>query len=295
MIEDMVQRGIVRPGWLPLPPPPNEPLRAWQEWKNLAMTASQDAFKERNPWFTFRKEEIFEHLGGTLPVPRLLHRPTAGEFAPFSSVLAALDVPRMVDKVVVKGSQGHSGRQVKVLDLSEWPHRARCLLHKADHTPAELDAWLQDRPFVVEEAISCREEPIPRDFKVYVRCGEPRIVATMDRNPAKTVLTFIDCRSWLRIPGSEIYAGEFPAQWQEGGRLSDELVARGRLAATFARHVVRAVDAEDLFLGIDTYVPADAPDKAWLGEITPRSGTLYGPWLRVRFMQYLFIDDATMA
>lgn len=291
----MNRQATERPAWMPPPPEPGDSLRVWQAWKHLAMTASQEAFVARNPWFTFRKEEIFEHLGGTFPVPRLLYRSKAGAARRFSSVLAALDVPRSAERLIVKGSQGHSCREVKVLDLADWPHRARCLLHKADHAPGELDAWLRDRPYVIEQAISCAEEPVPRDFKVYVRCGEPRIVVSIDRNGPQAVLTFIDGRTWLKIPGSEVYAGRFPPQWRRGGRLSDELVARAHRAAAFAAQVVRAVHAEDLFVGIDTYVPADAPETVWLGEITPRMGALHGNWLRVRFMQYLFLDAAPAA
>lgn len=278
------------PGWITPPPARDADLRLWQDWKQAIMTSSQASFLQRNPWFTFRKEEILQHLGAALPVPHLLYVSARDGARRFSEVVAGLDLAPLGHKLVLKGSLGASTKEVKLLDLADWPVRARCLLRRDWHTPAEIDAWLGDRDFVVEVPISCESEPIPRDFKVYVHRGEARIVAIMDRNHAKTVVSMIDCRSGLKIPGHEIFPADYPRKWKEGRRLGDGLAARAARAAAFAPAVVRATHAEDLFVSIDTYVPADAPDTVWLGEITPRTGALYGNWLRRRFIEYLFLD-----
>jgi hypothetical protein len=278
------------PDWITPPPPRGADLRLWQDWKQEIMTRSQALFLERNPWFTQRKEEIALHLGHRLPVPRLLHVSARDGRRPFSAVVAGLDLAALGRKLVLKGSLGASTKEVKVLDLAEWPARARCLLRREWHTPAELDAWIGDRDFVVEVALSCEREPIPRDFKVLVHRGEPRVVTVMDRNHAKTVVSMVDCRSGLKIPGNEIFPADYPRKWDEGRRLDDALAARVAVAAAFAPSVVRATNAEDLFVSIDTYVPADAPETVWLGEITTRSGSLHGNWLRRRFLEYLFLD-----
>jgi hypothetical protein len=276
--------------WLTPPPAPDAELGAWQAWKHEIMTASHGALLRRNPWFTFRKEEIFEQLGGTLPVVPLLYSSRRDGPRRFSSLVESLDLAALGHKLVLKGSLGHSNQQVKVLDLAKWPERAKCLLHKVRHTPAALDAWAEGRPFLIEPAISAPSEPICADFKVYVRRGRSRVVLIVDRNREKPRIAFVDCGSWLQIPLSDAFAS-LPPRYEDRGRLDDRMVARARRAATFAPEVARAIDAEDLFLAVDTYVPKDAPDRVWLGEITPRPGGLDGNWLRRRFLQYLFLSE----
>lgn len=280
-----------RPDWLTPPPGPDADLRAWQAWKHDILTASHDTLLRRNPWFTFRKEEIFERLGDSLPVVPMLYSSRRDGWRRFSAVVEGLDLPALGHRLVLKGSHGHSNQQVKVLNLAKWPKSARCRLHRVRHTPAELDAWVEDRPFLIEPAISSAQEPICNDFKVFVHRGQARLVLVVDRNQETTRLGYLDCRSWLQIPLVDVFPGAMPSHYADRGRLGDEAVARAQRAAAFAPQVARAMDAEDLFMSVDTYVSADAPDRVWLGEITPRPGGLDGNWLRRRFMEYLFLSD----
>lgn len=280
-----------RADWLTPPPGPDADLRAWQAWKHDILTTSHDMLLQRNPWFTFRKEEIFERLGDRLPVVPLLYSSRRDGWRRFSELVESFDLPALGHRLALKGSLGHSNEQVKVLDLAKWPKQARCLLHKVRHTPAELDEWVEGRPYLVEPALFSADEPICADFKVYVHNGRSRLVLMVDRNKAITRIGYIDCRSWLQIPLVDVFPGPVPAHYLERGRLDDRAVARAQCAASFAPSVARAMDAEDLFMSVDTYVTADAPDRAWLGEITPRPGGLDGNWLRRRFLEYLFLSD----
>lgn len=272
--------------WSTTPPPrAGATDTEWHTWKQDVMSNSAQIFTQRNPWFKYHKQEIFEKLKNLINVPRVLHLSRGNSRVTFSEALDSLDY--QPTHIVAKHLAGHSTHEVRLLDLADWPQRAVDVLHKTVISATDLDSWYAGSEALLEEALWTENEPVPLDFKVYWCEGKPRVIAVVNRNEGRTTFSFLDADHWLMLPWSEVFLDSGPNYWDPGKRMTNEIAERAKFAASHASRIAETVDCVDLFMGIDCYV---VDDKFYLGELTPRPGVIHMPWLRSRYIKRLLCD-----
>jgi hypothetical protein len=275
------------------PPSGSDDPDLWNAWKAEYLTRSQREFCARNPWFTFSKDEIFRHLGKRVQaagvgVPRVL-AVARGAATSFRATWDRVrhDNPGLCH-IACKELRGHSARQVKVLEMAQDGAGGHDHLARAAVTTADLAAWLDGRPFLIEEGLYRPTEPVPADFKVYVHRGAARAVLVIDRNGEKTTLTWLDAVTWEHLPWREVFWYPSFPKWAEGAVPRGPLVARARVAAAAAERLVPLLQLSDLFASLDMYVPQGGrPGEVLLGEITPRPGALHANKIRIPFIRHV--------
>lgn len=263
----------------------------WNEWKAYCLTRSEQIFIRRNKWFHFSKEDIYQNLGDLIPVPQTLYCNPALTNVRFSEALAHANISLdHHNSLVVKRLKGHSSNQVKVLLFSRETGKIFDILHKEELTLVQIDEWCRLGPFLIEQSLYSEREPIPIDFKVYFRNGDPMVVAIFDRNEEKIRISYVCAKTWSYLPWSEIFVNPSFQKWVEGVEPHDDIVRRAGVAVSASSKIITAINAEDLFVSLDTYVAVDEPEVVWLGEITPRPGAIHANKLTTGFIRKLLVD-----
>lgn len=255
--------------------------KEWHEWKNASLTTSMQCFLQRHPWFSFKKQDLFQNLSRFCNVPSIYAITRPG--------MNAKDVFDGNDLVVFKRSIGHSSKEVRVLRRSVSSDSYDCLLTRSSVTLADLQAWIDTTECIVEQALTTFQEPIPFDFKCYLVDGVVKYVGVINRNGPKTSLAYFYADSLDQLPFSKIFSA-IPSVWSEGfPPYSEELKLRMRLAKAEAERIAfQALDVRGLLVSLDMYVtPMESSFKVWLGEITPRPGALHSNWLTRSFIHSL--------
>ncbi|KPQ31421.1 MAG: hypothetical protein HLUCCX21_03555 [Porphyrobacter sp. HL-46] len=263
----------------------------WNEWKAYCLTRSQKIFTQRNQWFNFSKEDISKNLGSFTNVPEIFFISNEKDDCCFSDAVSKIGLEITHDvSVAIKLLRGHSSKEVKILSFPDWPNSCFDLLHKSHFTIGEVDKWSLSAPFLIEQSLATEAEPIPLDFKVYYRCGLPVTVLVMDRNGQKTRLSYLSAQDWSYIPWSDVFIYPYFKDWEEGGCPSDKIILRAKTAVSNSKKIIPLVNASDLFVSLDMFVPVNKPDIAWLGEITPRPGAIHANKLTTKFIRQLLFE-----
>lgn len=265
------------------PPPDDSTAREWQEWKNQALSTSMKIFLERHPWFSFKKQDIFQNLRERCSVPSIYAITQPGD--KISSC-----VPRDLQMLVFKKTVGHSSKDVHVLRRLKDSETYECFLTKRKISNSDLQEWADTNECIVEQSLSSFQEVIPFDFKCYLVDGVVKYVGVFNRNATKTVLAYFDAQSLKQIPFADVFA-DVPNIWFEGfGPYSQEFLRRIILAKQEAERIANDVlNVSGIILSLDMYViPSECGFKVWLGEITPRPGAIHSNWLRRSFVRNLF-------
>lgn len=281
---------MLAPEFLAELPVDDSGLREWNLWKNSTMTACQNAFVDRHPWFKFRKFDLFDNLAGQVKIPKIYNRSLLTDEKK-SSFFDAMSLYGVSGNVVVKEVYGHSCKEVKIFDLASvvdgtiYEH-----LTKSRVRVGEVERWWLESQCVVEEYLGGCDELIPLDFKVYCVDGRARYIAIVDRNFEKPIFTFVRCSDLRAIPWDEIYPDKPRHMWSESVDMSPSLLKRVVRAMDEAERICRDVlSVHGILVGIDTY---SLPEGAvYLGEITPRMGAMHGLWLKKKFIRQLFLNE----
>lgn len=269
-------------------PDPSADYKEWNDWKEVNLTNSQNAFCERNKWFTFSKEEIYKNLSDSVTVPKVFFDNRIGDFVAVSKVFERLGFPRDDWKVIViKELRGHSSKQVAVLT-----HIGHNLfwdaISKTNKTMDEIDLWLKETRFLIEGALTTHAEPIPLDFKIYTMKGRARVCVVINRNLKKTELKFVSLDQMEILRWKEVFYYPNIKVWSEGSELSSDIKERVRIAAKEAERIAPIVNATDLFVSFDMFVVLrDGNYKAILGEITPRPGAFHANKSTIEFIKHV--------
>lgn len=257
---------------------------AWNEWKASVVTESQAEFVRRNPWFSFRKDDIAKNLGGKLAVPAVFwsNRGVAGKSITEAFAEIGRD-PKVMRTFVVKELRGHSSKEVKPLVYDDRFDAFYDGIGKKYLSLADMDAEMTGKEFLIEQSLYTVREPIPLDFKVYCGEGRVRAILVIDRNHGKPILTYIDPVSWERMTWKQVFRWATFKSWAEGDEPTPDVIERAKAAAVFAEDAIGTVNAKDLFLSFDLFVLA--PDDIYLGEITPRPGAVHANKLTIDFIR----------
>lgn len=273
-------------------PPDNGSAKDWFLYKNQVLTESMRIFRERHPWFQFKKQDMFFNLGGVCNIPKVNFVLQKSEDV--GKVLRALNNERTI---VFKKTVGHSGREVHILCRPGKNKYIDCLLTKISISVENLQEWVNESECIVEESLSSFEEPIPLDFKCYLVGGKVKYLAIINRNSVKPIICYLCAENLNKIYFEEIFSDP-PRVWIEGfGDVSEVTKNRARLAIGEAERVAHNyLNVQDIIISLDMYVTSSGEGyKTWLGEITPRPGALHSNWLKRQFILDLFEIEASNA
>lgn len=251
----------------------------WNEWKTNVLSESMRTFKERHPWFHFKKQDIFNNLSEKCHIPQVLY---TGAPSGIASTLQHLD-----HNIVIKKTTGHSSKEVLVLQKTQ--DQWHCLLTNEKHSCMTLMEWAQGGEVLIEESLGCIEEAIPLDFKCYIANGKAQIIAVINRNTSITTLNYFKSTDLKKIDLSEIFLAPPKAWIQNDTTTSMNLRGRIELAKLEAERIASTnLNCDGLLVSLDMYVqPVPTGYKTWLGEITPRPGALHSNWLKKEFIEDL--------
>jgi hypothetical protein len=274
-------------------PTDNATTKELFDWKDVAMTESQNRFKARHKWFGFRKYDLYDNLSDTCNIPRLFNRQALRsnmQHAEIEKIISEL-IASGETSVVAKEIYGHSSKEVKVLDLTLWPDTVFDHIAKQSLSVKSVLDWMVEKKCVLEQSLSCADEVIPFDFKVYCVDGIGIAVSVIDRMAIKPIIGLFDISSQRLIPWEMVFLGGRPQQWSEMKSVDTSLVDRIHAAKDEAERVCASgeLDVSNLLVGLDMYVPiSNTPTKVFLGEITPRMGIFHANYLTKSFMDFLF-------
>lgn len=259
------------------------------KWKNEVLTRSMQRFRQRHPWFQFKKQDIFNNLGDKCNVPRV-----------FSTLNYSYEISDIIkyfsnnkNTIVFKRTMGHSSKEVKILSVTDKPDEFKCLLTKSDVNIESLEKFVIAGECIIEESLSTFEELIPFDFKCYVIDGIVKFVLVVNRNATVPLLSYFDAKTLMPVPLHEIF-GDIPKIWTEGvAPFSRSLTERMKIAIDEAERISNELlNSKGIIFSLDMYVtPYENNYKVWLGEITPRPGALHSNWLKKNFVEKLFEID----
>lgn len=255
--------------------------KEWFEWKNQLLTASMNEFIKQNPWFKFKKQDIFNNLKNKCNIPKI-----------YSTTNSPNELKKSIAEIgnsfVLKKTKGHSSKEVLVLQRNQDYYY--CFLTKEQYTIDSLIEWSNASECLIEESLSSFEESIPFDFKCYLIDGKVKYIGVFNRSFSTTQLCYFDAKNLTQIPFNYIFSSP-PKMWLEGtGHYSNSLLERISLAINEAETIAKShLQVQGLIVSLDMYVTKKGNNyQTWLGEITPRPGALHSNWLKIQFMKDFF-------